>query len=198
MDGGLADNLGMRAVLEVLEAAEALNILGQPTPLDHVRRIIVFVVNSRSSPKSSWDEVEHAPGNVELLIKATGVPIDHYSYEAVEQLKDTTARWQSMRRIRESATLPGNHDPELATLARAPDIELHVIDVSFPALKDMAELEYLNNLPTSFVLPPEAVDRLRTAARTIIISSPELSRLLEDAGAKVTMEPAPATNKVAP
>ncbi len=198
VDGGLADNLGMRAVLEVLEAAEALNILGQPTPLDHVRRIIVFVVNSRSSPKSSWDEVEHAPGNVELLIKATGVPIDHYSYEAVEQLKDTTARWQSMRRIRESATLPGNHDPELATLARAPDIDLHVIDVSFPALKDMAELEYLNNLPTSFVLPPEAVDRLRTAARTIIISSPELSRLLEDAGAKVTMEPAPATNKVAP
>jgi len=198
VDGGLADNLGMRAVLEVLEAAEALNILGQPTPLDHVRRIIVFVVNSRSSPKSSWDEVEHAPGNVALLIKATGVPIDHYSYEAVEQLKDTAARWQSMRRIRESAALPGNHDPELATLARAPDIELHVIDVSFPALKDKAELEYLNNLPTSFVLPAEAVDRLRTAARTIIISSPELSRLLEDAGAKVAMEPAPATNKVAP
>ena len=53
VDGGLADNLGMRAVLEVLEAAEALNILGQPTPLDHVRRIIVFVVNSRSSPKST-------------------------------------------------------------------------------------------------------------------------------------------------
>ncbi len=198
VDGGLADNLGMRAVLEVLEAAEALNILGQPTPLDHVRRIIVFVVNSRSSPKSSWDEVERAPGNVELLIKATGVPIDHYSYEAVEQLKDTTARWQSMRRIRESATLPGNRDPELATLARAPDIELHVIDVSFPALKDTAELEYLNNLPTSFVLPPEAVDRLRTAARTIIISSPELSRLLEDAGAKVTMEPATARHKAAP
>ena len=107
-----------------------------------------------------------------LLIKATGVPIDHYSYEAVEQLKDTMARWQSMRRIRDSATLPGNRNPELAELAKAPDIELHVIDVSFAALGDKAEVEYLNNLPTSFVLPPEAVDRLRAAAKTIILHHP--------------------------
>ena len=189
VDGGLADNLGMRSVLEVLQAVEALSILGQPTPLDYVRRIIVFVVNSRSSPKTHWDEVEHAPGNLELLIKATGVPIDHYSYEAVEQLKDTAARWQTMRRIRDSATLPGNRDPELAELARAPDIKLHVIDVSFSALKDKAEVEYLNNLPTSFVLPPEAVDRLRAAAKTIILSSPELRRLLKEAGARLVAEP---------
>ncbi len=195
VDGGLADNLGMRAVLEVLEAVEALSILGQPTPLDHVRRIIVFVVNSRSSPETNWDEVEHAPGNVALLIKATGVPIDHYSYEAIEQLKDTMARWQSMRRIRESALLPGNKDPELAELARAPNIDLYVIDVSFAALKDKAEVEYLNNLPTSFVLPPEAVDRLRAAAKTIILSSPEFRRLLEGAGAKLIMEPAPPRDR---
>ena len=133
-----------------------------------------------------------------LLIKATGVPIDHYSYEAVEQLKDTMARWQSMRRIRDSATLPGNYDPELAELARAPDIALHVIDVSFPALKDKAEAEYLNSLPTSFVLPPEAVDRLRAAAKTIILSSPEFKRLLEDAGAKLITEPAPSAKRIAP
>ncbi len=192
VDGGLADNLGMRAALETLEGLEALSILGQPTPFDHVRRIIFFVVNSRSSPETNWDEVESAPGNVALLIKATGVPIDHYSYEAVEQLKDTAARWQTMRRIRESATLPGNHDPELAELGKAPNIDLYVIDVSFPKLKDKAEFEYLNGLPTSFVLPPEAVDRLRAAAGTIILSSPDFRRLLKDAGAKLVVEPAPA------
>ena len=93
--------------------------------------------------------------------KATGVPIDHYSYEAIEQLKDTIARWQTMRRIRDSAALPGNKNPELAELAKAPNIDLYAIDASFPALKNKAEFEYLNDLPTSFDLPPEAVDRLR-------------------------------------
>ena len=192
VDGGLADNLGMRGALEVLDLLEALSILDQPTPLDHVRRIIFFVVNSRSSPQTNWDEVERAPGNLALLIKATGVPIDHYSSEAVELLRDTLARWQTMRRIRASAKLPGNHDPELAELARAPNIDVYAIDVSFAALEDKAEYEYLNGLPTSFVLPPEAVDRLRAAAGTIIRSSPEIARLLRDSGATLVTEPVPA------
>ncbi len=109
-----------------------------------------------------------------------------------------TAQWQRLRRIRNSANLPGNHDPDLAEFARVPDIERHVIDVSLPALEDEAEVEYLNNLPTSFVLPPEAVDRMRAAAGTIIRSSPEFKRLLENAGAKLIMDPAPAAGRVAP
>jgi NTE family protein len=40
---------------------------------------------------------------------------------------------------------------------------------------DQTELEYLNQLPTTFVLPGEAVDRLRAAAGTIILSSPEFN-----------------------
>jgi hypothetical protein len=34
---------------------------------------------------------------------------------------------------------------------------------------DKAERDYLNQQPTSFVLPAEAVDRLRAAAGTIIL-----------------------------
>src|SRR5208283_4264697 len=164
VDGGLADNLGMRGVLEALEELEALNIMGQPTPLDHARRIIVFVVNSLSSPKTDWDESARPPSDVAILIKATGVPIDHFSYEAVELLRDTMARWQTMRRIRDSAAFADNKDPALANLVNAPNVDLYAIDVSFAALDDPAEVAYLNNLPTSFVLPPEAVDRLRSAA----------------------------------
>ena len=62
--------------------------------------------------------------------------------------------------------------------------------MSFAALKDPAELDYLNRQPTSFVLPPEAVDRLRAAAGTIIADSPDFQRVLRDAGVKVVPEPA--------
>ena len=189
LDGGLSDNLGMRAVLEVVEDLEALASVGQPTPLDNVRRIIVFIVNSRSSPKTDWYEKEKPPGAITLLVKATGVPIDHYSYDTVEELKDVIARWQSMRRVRESAAFDASKDPEAARLLRTPSIDLYAIDVSFPALKDEAERDYLNQLPTSFVLPPEAIDRLRAAAATIIHDSPEFKRLLEDAGARIVSVP---------
>ena len=59
-----------------------------------------------------------------------------------------------------------------------------------PRCKDQAERDYLNLQPTSFVLPPEAVDRLRAAAGTIILASPEFQRLLKDAGVKIFVEPA--------
>jgi NTE family protein len=56
-------------------------------------------------------------------------------------------------------------------------------------LKDKAELDYLNQQPTSFVLPAEAVDRLRAAAGTIMMDSPEFKRLLKDVGARVVPAP---------
>jgi NTE family protein len=40
-------------------------------------------------------------------------------------------------------------------------------------------------LPTSFVLPDEAVDRLRAAAAKIILESPDFQRMLKDAGARI-------------
>ena len=88
--------------------------------------------------------------------------------------------------------------PRQAVAVSACDVRTRVLgfDVSFPALQDKAELDYLNQQPTSFVLPAEAVDRLRAAAGTIILASPEFQRLLNDLGAKVVAEP-PATGSPA-
>ena len=47
-------------------------------------------------------------------------------------------------------------------------------------LADKAERAELNELPTSFVLPAEAVDRLRAAAAKIVFASPDLREALKD------------------
>ena len=201
VDGGLADNLGMRAVLEVLEEFEAAQIRGIKTPLDDVKRIIVVVVNSLSVPLTNWDTSERPPGSLEILLKATGVPIDRYSSETVELLRDMIARWDMMRRIRESRAFDATKDASLGGLMRAPSARLYAIDVSFPRLKDQAEFAYLNDLPTSFVLTDEAVDRLRAAAGTILLDSPDFRQLLKDIGATVVTDPAkpsPALKAVTP
>ncbi|HTZ41079.1 MAG TPA: patatin-like phospholipase family protein [Syntrophales bacterium] len=189
VDGGVSDNLGMRTVLDNLEIMEALHLVGLPTPLDRLRRFVVFIVNSISLPKTHWDKSESPPGTIEILLKAAGVPIDHYSYETTELLRDKQARWQSMRRLRESPAFAANKDPAVAAILRTPDVTIYVIDVSFAALKDKAELDYLNELPTSFSLPDEAVDRLRAAAGKAIMASPDFQRLLKDVGARIMAAP---------
>jgi NTE family protein len=81
--------------------------------------------------------------------------------------------------------MAANRDPAIAAAVRGPDAEIYAIDVSFARLADAAERDYLNKQPTSFVLSDEAVDRLRAAAGTIILASPEFQRLLKDLGARV-------------
>ena len=197
VDGGVADNVGMRGVLDALEFLEALHDAGLPTPLDRVKRIIVFVVNSLSSLPANWDESESPPGTIDILLKATGVPIDHYSYEAVELLKDIAARWEKDRKTRNLAGCSTNKDSPVCAAIRVPQAEIYAIDVSFAMLPDAKERDYLNQQPTSFVLPPEAVDRLRAAAGTIILASPEFQRLLKDVGAKVVVDPSAGAGAVA-
>ena len=196
VDGGISDNVGMRGVLDALQLLEALHSAGVPTPLDHVKRIVVFVVNSLSSPPTAWDTSEEGPGMVDVLLKSSGVPIDHYSYEAVELLKDISARWDAQRHLRDLAGCSTTKDSPVCAAIRVPQAKVYAVDVSFPALQDKAELDYLNRQPTTFVLPAEAVDRLRAAAGTIIAASPEFQRLLKDAGGKVVADP-PATGSTA-
>lgn len=199
VDGGVSDNLGMRGVLDALEILETLHDLGLASPLDSARRIVVVVVNSLSSPPTDWDKHERPPGTINVLLQASGVPIDHYSYEATELLKDTVARWQALRKVRESKAFSPNSDPEVDALLRVPQAEIYAIDVSFSQLKDKEEAKYLNKQPTSFYLPNDAVDRLRAAAGTIIEASPEFQRLAKDVGATIgTSDPVSAPPNAGP
>jgi NTE family protein len=185
VDGGVSDNVGLRGVLEIVSVFETLHEAGVHTQLDDVKRIVVFVVNSLSVPSLNWNELENPPGTVPILIKAAGVPIDRYSGESIELLKDIAARWKSLRQIRDSAAFATDKDPAVAYVKNAPNADLYVIDVSFSALKDKGERAYLNQLPTTFVLPDEAVDRLRAAAKKLIVESPDFQRVLKDAGARM-------------
>jgi NTE family protein len=176
VDGGVSDNIGVRGVLEFLEEQAASAAFRGEVGFGRIRRIILLVVNSQSSPSTDWDRSEDPPGIVAQLLQSTSVPIDHYSFETIETMKDRAAimGWQRELHVAR-ARLAG------ATLAEAeggmPKLTLEVIDVSFSAIRDPEEKRYFMNLPTSFVLPPDDIDRLRdVAARLMRQSSPSTSR----------------------
>ena len=50
---------------------------GQPTPLDHVKRIIIFVVNSMSAPSFDWNESENPPRTLTILKGALNRAFKH-------------------------------------------------------------------------------------------------------------------------
>src|SRR4029077_3347233 len=125
VDGGVSDNLGLRGILDVLENFEALRGTGHATSPDHVHRVIIFVVNSVSSPSTRWNTSENPPGTVSILLKAAGVPIERYANESVELLRDIDARWTALRTIRDSASFAKSKDPVLNYVLNAPDADIH-------------------------------------------------------------------------
>lgn len=189
VDGGVSDNIGLRGVLDVINLMEAMRSAGLKTPLDHVKRIVVVVVNSLSIPKTDWAKKEDAPGSISVLVKAAGVPIDRYSGEQIDQLKDIEARWKLLRQVRETASFDRgskkDRDGAKQYVSNVPDAEIYPIEVSFSELDDAEERQYLNQLPTSFRLDDADVDKLRAAAGKILLKSPDFQRLLKDMGASV-------------
>jgi NTE family protein len=187
----------MRAVLEGFQQIEASTSYRGASMIDSVRRIAIFVVNARSNPSTDWDQSERPPNDVQIILKATGVPIDRYSYEAVELLKDMVARWQLAREIKASGVFANAGNSALArAAANVPNIDIFPIEISFDALDgpaDRDERDYLMNLPTSFVLPPEAVDRLRAAAGRIVRESADFQALKRAMSASAAPAPQPAT-----
>jgi NTE family protein len=183
VDGGVADNIGMRAVLETFEAMGASAGFRDAIGFGGYRRIAIIVVNARSAPKTDWDRQDTPPGMLSQLTQASGVPIDAYSFDTVEMMKDRTEIYRWRREILLlRARLAGASEAQAETIVPIPNMVVHTVDVTFEDFPEAKERDYLMNLPTSFVLPPEAVDRLREAAGTLLRGSPDFQALVRDFG----------------
>ena len=88
VDGGVSDNIGVRGVLEALEELSASAAFRGEVGFGDIRRIVLFVVNSHSSPRTDWDRREAPPGFAVQLLQSSGLPIDRYSFETIETMKD--------------------------------------------------------------------------------------------------------------
>ncbi|MEN8757583.1 MAG: patatin-like phospholipase family protein, partial [Desulfobacterales bacterium] len=181
VDGGVSDNIGVRGVLEALEELAASAAFRGEIGFGVVRRIVLMVVNARSSPSTDWDRRESPPGTVSQLLQASGVPIERYSFETVETMKDRAeiTKWRRELLVAK-ARLAGAS--EEAAEASIPKVSLQVLDVSFGAISDPKERAYFMDLPTSFALPAEAIDRLNEVAGKLLRQSTEYKTIVHELG----------------
>ena len=184
VDGGVSDNIGVRGVLEALEELGASSSFREEVGFNF-KRIVLLVVNARSSPRTDWDRSEDPPGFAGQLLQSAGVPIDRYSFETVETMKDRAEIYAWRRELLVAqARLAGATEAEAMAKAdaRLPKLSLKVLDISFDEISDPKERADFMNLPTSFVLPPEDVDRLREVAGRLLRESADYQEVVRDLG----------------
>ena len=182
VDGGVADNLGLRPVLEMFEELAVSERFREDVGLGVIRKIVVIVVNARSAKTHDWDRHE-SPSWFATLQQATSVPIGRYSFESVESMKDRQAILSVRRELQIArARLAGATEAEAEASVTVPKLSLTTLDVSFDAILDPEERAYFMRLPTSFVLPAEDVDRLREVAGRLMRDSPAFQSVVREFG----------------
>ncbi|MCU0574154.1 MAG: patatin-like phospholipase family protein [Syntrophobacteraceae bacterium] len=175
VDGGVADNLGLRALLE------RVTLRGDPwttlkeARMEGVRKIVFVVVNAETAIDDKWDRWEKVPPFGAMLDSYSSIAIERYNMETVALLSESFPRWADEIRRGRCGSGPISTEP-----GSCGDLEFYLVQVKFDALDDEAERTYFKRLPTSFVLKPEEVDRLRDAARRILSKSREFQRLIDD------------------
>jgi NTE family protein len=175
VDGGVADNLGLRAAIDRVlafgSAWETLKFAGN----EKVNKIAFIVVNAEAEISPSYAFTDNIPGIGPMLSSYSSTAISRYNYETVMLLQESFTRWK--QEIREKRCEGG---PIVTEPGGCGDIEFYLVEVKFDALKNEDERLYFKTLPTSFKLSDQQVDELREVARRLLINSLEYQRLLSD------------------
>jgi NTE family protein len=174
VDGGVADNLGVRGPLAQVRERGGLWRLQSELPEDRPRHLVFISVNSMARADQTFTLREASPTLPELLGAVTDVQMGRYTYETLALLHDEMKKWG------EDAPPHPEHGA----------IGIHLIELDFNLVEDPAERHYLNNVGTNFHLDDEAVDRLIAAGRELLRHSPVFQELLKQLAAQ-SREPAP-------
>ncbi len=175
VDGGVADNLGLRAVLERVILGGDIWTTLKYSEQEKVRKVVFVLVNAETEVDTKWDRWESVPPFAAMLASYSSIAIERYNVETVALLRESIQGWTQDVQKNRCGQGPLSTEP-----GACGDIQFYVVEVKFAALEDPEERTYFKRLPTSFRLSPEEVDKLRGVARRILSQSEEFQRLLRD------------------
>jgi len=178
VDGGLADNVGLRAFYDKTTFAGGFVAAMERTGYTRFRRLLNLVVNAQQERNGNGADEEGVPGPIEMVRGVTNLTLDRYTFETVENFRRDIDSWtQDLRDARCAAG-----DARLSR-GRCDDLKTYFVELSFAQHPDPAERRFLMSLPTSFRLDRADVDRVIAAAKTILERSPAFREFLRDLAA---------------
>jgi NTE family protein len=175
VDGGVADNVGLRQALDRVTLFGTLWNTLQYAGLENTHKVAFIVVNAETEVTKSLNLFGKPPAFAAMLNSYYSIAITRYNYETVMLLRENFRRWTEEVQKGRCGNEPVSTQP-----GACGDITFYLIEVKFDALKDEKERSYYKQLPTSFSLSGEQVDKLREVARRILARSEEYRRFLDD------------------
>ncbi len=194
-DGGLADNIGLRAIETGISSSGSLGLY-EKVNFREVERVVFIIVDAKPESEPTADRSARAPGIVTVLNAAATTPLENYSSDTVERIRlwfdewDRAAQDFDVRRdgcdklaaeichsSANGSACQTAHGSLCYQLLRASDMfrpphpKLYLIHVRFEAIPDERAKEELKGIGTRLQLPRREVDDLIFWARRLLRES---------------------------
>ncbi|MCS5637255.1 MAG: patatin-like phospholipase family protein [Myxococcota bacterium] len=167
VDGGIADNLGLRFSIDLVSAAGGAQNLLDRTGIVPPEQFIVIVVNAETDPNPKIDLSSKAPSFAALMGSVSGSQIRRYNLETLLLAEESVKQFS-----------------QLFSEATGNPSEAHLIEVSFDSIDQEDRKRYFKRIPTSFSLKGETVNDLRQAGRDLLRMNPLFQGLLKSIGGR--------------
>lgn len=178
VDGGLADNLGVRGLIDRVVAGGSLGASFAGLAPGSVHKIVLISVNSERDTAERIDQSDRVPGTAQVLDALVFGAGSRLTTETIAMVDDATRKLSAELQVERGR--PGS--------PFAADAEIHLVNVSLRDLSDPSLRQLVLRVPTALTIAPGQVRELRAAGRRALRESQAFQRLRRslDAGADLT------------
>ena len=162
VDGGITDNMGLRAISDVV------NIAGGPAQMINkahrkIPSYIVFLsVNASTEKRPDMNKSAKQPSMLGSMNAMTDIQLHRYNAATIDMVRKDLENWSAKMSTPEQK------------------VNSYFVEVSFEQVADPQLKYFLNKVPTSFSLTAEQVDALIKSAKELLRADPEFQQLLMD------------------
>lgn len=165
VDGGITDNMGLRAMVDVVAASggpqEFMKKVGRKIP----KHIVFLTVNASTEKDSEMNLTAKQPSMLASMNAMTDIQLHRYNSATIDQTRFLLKKWAA----------------DISTPEQ--QVKSYFIEIGFKQVADPQLKYFLNKVPTAFSLTPEQVDALINSGKEILLADPEFQQLLAELAA---------------
>ncbi|QCU89450.1 patatin-like phospholipase family protein [Thiomicrorhabdus sediminis] len=169
VDGGITDNLGLRAIYDVIELSGGVQAFLGHVDKAITAQIAVIVVDAATQPQNTISMTNQPPTIKQTLQTINDIQIHRYNSSTITLFSQSLNNWKNQ-------------------LSSSQTIDPYLIQLNFSQLPSARIRDQFNQIPTSLSLPNEQVEQLISAGRMLLRNHPQFKALIASLRDKKTQK----------
>jgi NTE family protein len=165
VDGGIADNLGLRSMIDRVQGLGEQRVRSREGRLP--RNVLVILVNAETKPKRMIESTAEKPSAGATMSAYISAQMNRYNQETLDSMRRT------LDTIAENSREKGQ------------PVDVHFAEVSFDDIQVKEVSALFNSTPTTLELGDEEIDRLIAAGRVLLRADPDYQAFVKGRNGKL-------------